>query len=242
MSIALLNAKDRVLFLSGANGGIGRATLDHYLAAGGRVAAFDLAPSPAREGVLCITGNASDSDEAKGAVNQALEHFGRIDCFVHAAGVVGPGVIADISAKDWREVMDANLTSAFFLTQALEAQLKQNHGAIVFFGSVNGSHGGSAISGPAYAVAKAGLANLGRYLAKEWAPLVRANTIIAGPVRTPMLDRLSPKTLQAARMAMLTRVLIEPEEAAATAAFLLSEHARSITGASINLSGGLVLD
>jgi Dehydrogenases with different specificities (related to short-chain alcohol dehydrogenases) len=242
VSVALLKAEGRVLFLSGATGGIGRAIQDQYLAAGGRVASFDLTPSPAREDVFSITGNAADESDAKRAAAEALAHFGRIDGFVHAAGIVGPGAVAEISTQGWRDVVDANLTSAFLLAQALEPQLKQNSGAAVFFGSVNGSHGGSAVSGPAYAVAKAGLANFGRYLSKEWAPLVRVNTIIAGPVRTPMLDRLSPETLQAAKNAMLTRELIEPAEAAATAAFLLSEHARSITGASINLSGGLVLD
>jgi len=242
VSVKLLNAEGRVLFLSGATGGIGQAVQDQYIAAGGRVAAFDLDASPARDGVLSIKGDAANAQDTARAVTDALKQYGRIDAFVHAAGVVGPGRLAEITPDNWRAVVDANLTSAFLLCQALAAPLKESGGAAVFFGSVNGAHGGSGVSGPAYAAAKAGLANLGRYLAKEWAPHVRVNTIIAGPVRTPMLDRLSEETLRAATNAMLTRALIEPEEAAATAAFLLSEHARSITGASINLSGGLVLD
>lgn len=242
MSVKLLNAEGRVLFLSGATGGIGRAVQDQYLAAGGRIAAFDLAASHAREGVFSIEGDAAREQDAARAVHEALVQYGRIDAFVHAAGIVGPGKLGDITPDGWRAVMEANLTSAFLLCQALSAALKESGGAAVFFGSVNGAHGGSGVSGPAYAAAKAGLANFGRYLAKEWAPHVRVNTIVAGPVRTPMLDRLSEDTLRAATSAMLTRAMIEPAEAGATAAFLLSDHARSITGASINLSGGLLLD
>jgi NAD(P)-dependent dehydrogenase (short-subunit alcohol dehydrogenase family) len=242
VSLNLLNVDGRVLFVSGAAGGIGRALQDLYLAAGGRVAAFDRAAAPAHERVFALAGDAADETDVTHAVRAALDQYGRIDAFVHAAGVVGPGALAEIAPADWRSVIDANLTSAFLFSRALGPALRESRGAVVFFGSVNGVHGGSAVSGPAYAAAKAGLANLGRYLAKEWAPDVRVNTVIAGPVNTPMLDRLSPETLAAVRKAMLTGALIEPEEAAAAAAFLLSDHARSITGASLNLSGGLVLD
>ncbi|MEZ6022142.1 MAG: SDR family oxidoreductase [Hyphomonadaceae bacterium] len=242
MSLQLLDASGRVLLLSGAAGGIGSALAERYLAAGGKVAALDRAPPPQRDGVLSIACDVTDAAAVNAAVAQTLKQFGRIDALVHAAGVVGAGPLADTPSDDWQSVLDANLTSAFLLTRAAHAALKDANGAVVFLGSTNGLNGGSALSGAAYASAKAGLANLARYLAKEWAPHVRAATLAAGPVETPMLARLDAATLRALQAQMLTRRLIEADEAAACIAFLLSDHARSITGATLNLSGGLVLD
>src|SRR5690606_38167773 len=139
---------------------------------------------------------------------------GRIDALVHAAGAVGAGPLADTALTDWERVIDANLTSAFLVARAGRDALDRSGGAMVLLGSSNGCNGGSALSGAAYAAAKAAIANLGRYLAKEWAPRVRVNTVAPGPVRTPMLERLSKDQIAALEQAMPTGRLIEPDEVA----------------------------
>lgn len=241
MSQALLDASGKVLLLSGAWGGVGRAILSRYVASGGAVVALDRTPGPETAGVFSVTCDVACEDAVEAAVAQAIARHGRIDAFVHAAGVVGAGDLHTTALTDWQAVMDANLTSAFLLARALYPSLETSRGAVVLLGSTNGANGGSALSGAAYATAKAGIANLGRHLAKAWSPTVRVNVVAPGPVRTPMLDRLSPEQRQALKDTMLTGELIEADEVAAAVAFLLSGHARSITGTTLNLSGGLVL-
>jgi NAD(P)-dependent dehydrogenase (short-subunit alcohol dehydrogenase family) len=233
----LLDASGRVLLLTGAGGGIGRAVAALYRAAGGRVTGLDLeAPE---DGLAC---DVTDEAAVEAAVAETLFRHGRIDAVVHAAGVVGAGPLADTTLADWRRVTDANLTSAFLVARAAAGALRHSRGGLVLVGSSNGRNGGSRLSGPAYAAAKAGLHNLTRYLAKEWAPEVRVNALAPGPVRTAMLDRLGDEGRAALADSMPTGGLVEPEEIAAAAAFLLSDHARSMTGTVINVSGGLVLD
>jgi 3-oxoacyl-[acyl-carrier protein] reductase len=242
MKPGLLDAAGKVLLISGAEGGVGRAILSFWLAAGGRAVGLDRTVGPLRRGCDSIVCDATDEAEVQAAVAETVSRHGRIDAFVHAAGIVGGGALEQTTLGDWNRVIEANLTSAFLLTRALHGPLSQSHGSVVLIGSTNGLNGGSALSGAAYASAKAAIGNLGRHLAKAWAPHVRVNVIAPGPVRTPMLDRLSDDELNALRSAMLTGELIEPDEVAAAVAYLLSDHARSITGTTLNLSGGLVLD
>lgn len=242
MSIPLLDARGRVLLLSGAAGGVGQALCKLYLAAGGQVAALDTTKGPTRPGVASFVCDVADEAQVADAMASALKEFGRIDAFVHAAGIVGEGAITETAYADWRRVIEVNLSSAFLLARASYPALRETRGAAVLVGSSNGSNGGSALSGAAYAASKAALANLGRYLAKEWAPHVRVNTIAPGPVATPMLDRLGEAETAKLKDSMLTGRLIEADEAAGAIAFLLSDHAAAITGATLNQSGGLILD
>jgi NAD(P)-dependent dehydrogenase (short-subunit alcohol dehydrogenase family) len=230
----LLNAAGRVLFLTGAAGGIGQATAHLYAQAGGHVAGFDLSGTPSVD--------AADEAGVTAAVADTLQRYGRIDHVVHAAGVAGTGPLASLPLADWRRVLDANLTSGFIVAKATAQALTQSQGALVFLASTNGRNGGSTLSGPAYAAAKAGLINLTRYLAKEWAGHVRVNAVAPGPVKTPMLDRFDDTLQTQLATAMLTGALTEADEIAAAIGYLLSDHARSITGAVLNVSGGLVLD
>ncbi len=120
---------------------------------------------------------------------------GRVDHVVHAAGVAGGGELADTSFDDWRRVIDANLSSAFLLARAVHPLLAASKGSLVLLGSSNGFNGGSRLSGPAYASAKAAIHNFVRYLAKEWAgDGIRVNAVAPGPVDTPMVQRLGDDT------------------------------------------------
>src|SRR5690606_32760095 len=161
---------------------------------------------------------------------------------IHAAGVVGKGPLHDVTLADWYHVMDANLTSAFLLSRELADSLQQTSGAAVFISSINGVHGGTPMSGPAYAAAKAVPIHLARYLAKEWAPRrVRVNTITCGSVDTPMLNRLDQQQLDALIAQIPLQRSAQPAEIAAAIAYLCSDHAGFITGASLNISGGRVM-
>jgi NAD(P)-dependent dehydrogenase (short-subunit alcohol dehydrogenase family) len=108
--------------------------------------------------------------------------------------------------------------------------------------SPNGVHGGTVLSGPAYAAAKAGVLNLTRYLAKEWAADgVRVNCVVPGTVDTPMLKRLDEAELKAIVNSIPLGRLTTPQDVASACAFLCSDHTRSMTGAVMNVSGGRLL-
>lgn len=237
----LLDARDRVALITGAAGGIGQAVCAMLRAAGAGVAGVDLtAPANAD---LAIAADCSLEAKVDDAIRATVDRLGRIDFVVNAAGLAGSGRLDAMSAADWQRVLDANLNSAFLVTRAAYAHLARTKGAVVLFSSTNGRNGGGSLSGAAYAVAKAGIINLARYLAREWAPdAVRVNCIAPGPVATPMLDRFTETERESLRQSMPLKRITTADEIAGCVAFLCSPHAASITGACLNVSGGLVLD
>ena len=211
----------------GGRGGIGKAVVKRLEAAG----------------ETCLVLDREDGHDAADphVVGSFLAGSGPLASLILLAGSVGPGGLEDHGLDDWRRVIDDNLTTLFVCIRAALPYLKQNDEAsIVILSSVNGRTGGNALSGPAYAAAKAGAIGLARNLARELGPVsIRVNTIAPGPVATPMVARLSEAELGGIVGQMLTGRVIDPEEIADIIIFLLSDAARSITGATIDVNGGM---
>ncbi len=237
-------AAGRSALVTGAAGGIGRAIVALFRAAGMNVAAADLGKlDPPAPDYLPIVMDATDEDAVRAEVGAAAARFGKLDAVVHAVGKVGVGTLQTQSLADWRRVMDVNLTSAFLVAREAYPHFTRPGGSLILFSSSNGLNGGNVFSGPAYAVAKAGIVNLVRFLAKDWAPeKLRVNCLAPGPVATPMLDRLTPAEHAALKSRIPLDRYAEAAEIAATVAFLASPHAASISGACLNVSGAQVLD
>jgi NAD(P)-dependent dehydrogenase (short-subunit alcohol dehydrogenase family) len=247
--LRLLDGAGRVAFVTGAAGGIGRALIRNLRSEGAKVAALDLSEKALTvafgrdDGITTIAGNASAEADVRSAVAAALDTYGRIDFAINLAGAVGAGKLADTALADWQRLVDINLTSAFLVCRETYRALKTSKGAAVLISSTNGLNGGSHLSGAAYAVAKAGIINLTRYLAKEWAADgIRVNCLAPGPVDTPMVARLKPDEHAALKRAIPIGRYATAEECAAQIIFLCSAHAGSTTGTVANISGGLVLD
>jgi NAD(P)-dependent dehydrogenase (short-subunit alcohol dehydrogenase family) len=239
--------KGRVALVTGAAGGIGRATVAALMRDGYSVSAVDVAlaalPCTFDTPLQQVSADVTDETDVARAVSGCVEHFGALDCVVHLAGAVGKGPLVDVSASDWRRLLEVNLTSAFLLAKAAHQALRARRGSLVLISSTNARNGGSALSGPAYAVAKAGIINLARYLAKEWAADgIRVNCVAPGPVDTPMLARLSESTMDTLRRSIPLGRVATPDDVAASIAFLCSPQAAYLTGTVMNVSGGLVLD
>jgi NAD(P)-dependent dehydrogenase (short-subunit alcohol dehydrogenase family) len=239
--------RERVMLVTGAAGGIGRALLRSALDAGMCVAAFDRKDTPlpgtvGAERVLLLHGDATRETDVRHALRSVDSRWGRLDVLVNGAGRVGRGRLEEVSLREWRQVLEANLTSAFLFCKHALPALRRTKGCIVSLSSTNALTGGSALSGPAYAAAKAGLIALTRNLARDLAPDgVRANAIAAGPIDTPMLDRLGEEGRTALKATIPLGELGTPEDVAGLVLFLASPAARFLTGATISLSGGLVM-
>ncbi len=245
----LLDGADRVAIVAGAAGGIGAAALRGFRAAGSQVAAADLnreqldVLTASDDGAMALALDCATEKGAHEAIAQTVAHFGRLDYLVNSIGVVGAGTLADTSLDDWDRILRVNLTSAFLLCRAAHPHLKERRGAVVLLSSVNGVNGGSSVSGAPYAMAKAGLINMTRYLAMEWAvDRIRVNCVAPGPVETPMIDRLTEADHAALKARIPLQEYASAEQVAAQILYLCSDHAATTTGTVANISGGLVLD
>ncbi len=160
------------------------------------------------------------------------------------AEIMAGGRLVDMPLAEWRRVLDVNLTSCFLLAKACHPYLRQSdHASVVLLASTNGINGGSELSGGAYAVAKAGVINLTRHLAKHWAADgIRVNCLAPGPVDTAMIAGFTPEQHEALKAGMPLGRYAKPEEIAANILFLCSEHGAMQTGTVTNISGGVLLD
>ena len=235
-----------VVWITGAAGGLGRAAVSRLRERGMRIVATDLTLSAIPCGAPLDTFSLDVTDEAaiQEVTAQILAQHGRLDHVVHLAGAAGAGPIERVSRAEWNALLEVNLTSAFLLAKATHAALCASRGSLLLTSSTNGLNGGSALSGPAYAVAKAGLINLARYLAKEWASEgIRVNCLAPGPIDTPMVSgRFEPELLEKLRASVPLGTIGTPDQVAHAIDYLLSPAAAFITGTVMNISGGLVLD
>lgn len=240
-------ARRPVAFVTGAAGGLGRAAVALLRERGCAIFATDvaLAAIPCGDpGFVAESLDVTDEAAIGARIAQAEAAFGGIDHVIHLAGRAGQGPIDAVTRADWQSVLDVNLTSAFMLAKAAHRALAASQGTLTLVSSTNGLNGGSTLSGPAYAVAKAGLINLTRYLAKEWAgERIRVNCLAPGPIDTPMVSgRFTPEVLGKLRDSVPLGMIGQPRHVAHAIGYLVSPEAAFVTGTVMNLSGGLVLD
>jgi 3-oxoacyl-[acyl-carrier protein] reductase len=234
-----------VVFVTGAAGGIGSAVCRRLAGQGARVFATDMAErvSAGDHGLRWQPLDVTDEQSVQAALAACRQAFGRVDAVVHLAGRTGRGPLVEVRVEDWRQVLEVNLTSAFFLAKHAYALLRATRGCLILTASTNALNGGSALSGPAYAVAKAGLVNLTRYLAREWAADgIRVNCLAPGPVDTPMTAHLDAAARRRLEASIPMQRFATPDDVAVAIGFLCSRGAGYITGTVHNVSGGLLLD
>lgn len=241
------------VIVTGAAGGIGRPVAAAFATAGARVLAVDrdeaglsdLFADLDGDGHATLAADLSDVPALDGIVQHALHTLGRLDVLVNVAAVLRrQSAIEDVTEDDWDLQHTVNLKAVFFLARsAALAMVRQGHpGSIVNFTSQgwwSGGFGGSV----AYSASKGGVVSLTRGLARTFGPHgINVNAIAPGQVRTPMLlDGLDPAVLEAMREQTPLGYVAEPEELAGTVVFLASDHARYITGATINVTGGFLM-
>ncbi len=247
----------KVAFVTGGASGIGAATARLFASAGAAVAvcdidgdgaarvACDVVASGGRAfGFACDIGSSSDLEAA---VSGTVAKWGRLDAVAACAGVARHGKAPEFSEADWDLVMDTNLKGLFFTAKhTVPALVASGGGSIVTLSSVNAVASARMI--PAYAASKGGIASMTRTLALDHAEEgIRVNCVLPGSVDTALLrgaaKRRFPHDPQAAidewgRRHPLGRVLTA-EEVGNAILFLSSAEASGITGALLNVDGGL---
>lgn len=233
----------RTVLVSGAGGGIGRALIDAFAAAGAAVSGADrngeaLEDLDLRHRLVADLADMAGTDEA---VRDYIAQVGAPDVLVSNAGFTRAETLDAVDIEVWQSELAINLNGAYALSaRIVEAMAARGSGSVIFVASVNGMmHFGN----PAYSAAKAGLIAYARAIAVERGSRgVRANVICPGSVRTPAWDHRL-----AADPGLMAKVLphyplgrlVTPAEVANAAVFLASPAAAGITGVSIAVDAGL---
>ena len=228
----LLSPVGQRVIVTGARGGIGRATTQLLESAGCTVAGCDVEDFDVR-----------DRDAVDGGVAMLVEQLGGCDSVVANAGVVDTIHRAErFSEADWQKDLETNLTGQFNVVRAaFEPLRKSGDGRVVLISSASAETG---LPGQvAYTAAKAGVVGMARTLAAEWGSHgIRCNVVMPGLIATPKVLSM-PEAVKDTMSASLPLGRIgKPTELAATVAFLLSPAAAYITGAVIRMDGGYGLN
>ncbi|WP_327716509.1 SDR family oxidoreductase [Streptomyces sp. NBC_00490] len=230
-----MELKGRVAVVTGGTRGVGAGIARAFVSAGADVVVCARRPPEVPlEGSEFVSLDVRDPH----AVRAFFGALPRLHVLVNNAGGGPFRLLADADAERHTRVIELNLLAPLTASLAAHEHLKRSKGSVVMIGSVSGSRPspGSA----AYGAAKAGLENLARSMAVEWAPDVRVNTLVVGMVRTELahLHYGDEDGIDAVSRTVPLGRLAEPAEIGAAAVFLASDAAAYITGASLLVHGG----
>lgn len=239
----------RVVLVTGGGSGIGRATATRLAADGAAVGVLDrnragaqeTASSIATDGgrALVLHADVTVAAEIVAAAARLTSELGPADILVNNAGLAGAGHFVDVSLADWQRVLDSHVLGSFLVTQAvLPGMLARGWGRVVLIASEAVWLGHTSVQ---YATAKAALVGFTRSLARQVAPSgVNVNAVAPGPVETPMFLDNTPDEIEKERRSMLIGRVLQPEEIAATIAFLAGPGGDAYVGQVLSPNGGSV--
>jgi 3-oxoacyl-[acyl-carrier protein] reductase len=243
--------ENKIALVTGGGRDIGRACAVRLAQEGASVAiTYNAARDGAEETLAAIEkaggraillqADLTKLSEAEDVVAKTAEAFGgKLDALVHVTGgLVARKTIAEMDEAFWHSVLDVNLTSLFFTVKAALPEIADG-GAIVTFSSQAGRDGG----GPgaiAYATSKGGVMTFTRGLAKELGPRIRVNSVCPGMIATTFHDTFTkPEVRERVAAAAPLKREGTSEDVAATVAFLASADGAYITGACVDINGGV---
>jgi 3-oxoacyl-[acyl-carrier protein] reductase len=238
----------RVAFVTGAARGIGLSVATALNQRGANVALADI-DLPALEaatrslgsGALAVEVDVTRRDEVLGAIKHTVEQFGSLDILVNNAGICPLRGFAEVTEEEWDRVMAINLKGALFCCQAALPHIQKSgdRGRIINISSVAGQSGG-VLAPIHYSASKAGLIVMTKTLARILAPeRATVNCVAPGTTATDLTDAWAEETRERVRTAIPLGRFGRPEEIAEAVAFLASDKAAFITGATLDVNGGL---
>ena len=238
----------KVALVTGANTGLGQGIALALAAAGADIAAAGIVPAQETgekvaalgRRFLNIEANLISIEPVERIVAEAVAGLGGLDILVNNAGLIRRADAVDFSEKDWDDVMNVNIKSAFFMSQAAGRHfITQGRGKIVNIASMLSFQGGIRV--PSYTASKSGIAGITRLLANEWASKgININAIAPGYMATDNTAQL--RADEDRNKAILDRIPAarwgEPADLGGTAVFLSSTASDYINGAVIPVDGG----
>jgi len=243
----------KVAIVTGAGRGIGRAIVLALAREGADVVVNDVnsrsAEATANEvkavgrRALPVKADVSVREEVIKVVETAIKAFGKIDILVNNAGIFSSIPLEDITEENWDKMMKINLKSVFLCSQAVMKPMKrQRSGKIVNIASMAGKVGGI-VAGADYAASKAGVMCLTKSLAKQLAPYgINVNAVAPAWIETDMMKDWPRETKESILKQIPLGRFGKPEEVAEAVVFLVSDGAGFITGATIDINGGILMD
>jgi 3-oxoacyl-[acyl-carrier protein] reductase len=236
-AIRLQGFSGRTAVVTGAARGIGRRVAETIAAQGAATVGLDLR-APVIEGVRGLDCDVTSAESVDLAFGQVEDELGTISVLVLNAGILVVEPFEQTTLASWRRTMQVNLDSAFLCVhRAITPMRSQRYGRILAIGSSAGITGGKR-NAAAYGASKAGIMTFAKAIAAEFASDgITANALAPALIRTPMIADYPD---------MVAQVPVgrygEPDDVAAIAAFLCSEHASYITGEVIDVNGGFLID
>ena len=247
----LLEGKVAVISGAASPRGIGLATARLFAAHGARVAILDLDGAAARaaaaelgarhRGLAC---DVTDAQACRRAAGEVLDAFGQVDALINNAGVTQPLGTLEITPGDRGRILDVNLGGFLDLSHALLPHLRERgRGSIACMSSVSAQRGGGIFGGPHYAAAKAGVLGLAKAMAREFGPDgIRVNCVTPGLIQTDITgDKLTAEMRQEIVRGIPLGRLGTAQDVAGIYLFLASDLSAYVTGAVIDVNGGMLI-
>lgn len=243
-----MNFDGKVVLVTGASRGIGRAIAEAFVARGAKVigTATSESCSEAISSYLGANGkglmlNVVDTQSIDSVLAAIYAEFGEIDILVNNAGITRDSLLMRMRDDEWQDIINTNLTSVFRLSKAvMRAMMKKRFGRVITIGSVVGSMGNAGQAN--YAAAKAGLIGFSKSLAREVASRgITVNVVAPGFIETDMTRALTDDQRASILSSVPATRLGDAQEIASAVAFLASDEAGYITGETLHVNGGMYM-
>jgi 3-oxoacyl-[acyl-carrier protein] reductase len=247
-----MELKDLVAVVTGAGKGLGKAIAEEFFREGARIALWDIdLPSvqkvassldPSGEKAIAVQVDITCESEVVASVDKVLKKFKRIDLLVNNAGISRHACIEEMTLELFEAVIKVNLTGTFLCCKAVTPVMKnQGRGKIINISSLGGRTGRPGV-GVNYAASKAGVIGLTQTLARELGPSgIYANAIAPGPILTEQTRQYGPEVFANWNVGRAIPKDGLPEDVANVVVFLASSRSDWVTGATIDMNGGILI-
>ncbi|AZZ97789.1 3-oxoacyl-ACP reductase FabG [Pseudoalteromonas sp. R3] len=244
----LFDLTGKVVLVTGASRGIGKAIANAMVAQGAKVAGTATSESGAEKisDYLGENGkgyklNVTDADSIEATLQAIKQDLGDVDVLVNNAGITRDNLLMRMKDQEWDDILDTNLSSIFRLSKAvLRPMMKKKSGRIINIGSVVGTMGNAGQAN--YAAAKAGVIGFSKSMAREVASRgITVNVIAPGFIQTDMTDELTDEQKAATLANVPAGRLGKPEEIAAAAVYLASDAGAYVSGETLHVNGAMYM-
>ena len=236
------------IIITGATGGIGNSIIKRLYNAGANILATGTKKEKLEElkkkfqNIQILKFDISQTEDLENFIEEATKQLeGKLDCIVNNAGITQDNLAIRMSIKEWKKVIDINLTSTFLLSKfAIKKMLKNKKGKIINITSIVGHTGN--LGQTNYTASKAGIVAMSKSLAIEYAKKnININCISPGFIKTAMTDKIDEKYKEVIISKIPSARLGEPEDVANAVIFLASSQSDYINGETLHVNGGMYM-